>query len=172
MTTAKLVTTNNVTHALDYGYFTIAGGMADVDEPSLLGEAQERPPSTSDGSLALVLSPHQNNFAMSVVVERWSDRPQIDVDEWEQVSVESLRVDASSTLRLTSPTVDSATCEMAEGRFWVEISGRGFINYGWPGSTEPGDQWRLRFWPNTGPESHPRKLWLMPGFGTPWGDNG
>jgi hypothetical protein len=163
-----LTTAYGVTHVLDYGYFTITGGIGDADELSLLGDAQDDPPSTGNGNRVLVLSPHQNNFAMDVVVEQWSGRPPTDVDEWEQVSVEALEVDASSTLWITSPTLDSTTGAMPEGRYWVEISGRGFINYGWPGSTEPGDQWRLRFWPNTGPDLHPRKLWLMPGFGTLW----
>jgi hypothetical protein len=132
-----------------------------VDELALLGNAQDDRPSAGNGHQALVLSPHQNNLAMDVLVERWSGRPPTDVDAWEQVSVEPLEVDASSTVRLTSPTLACMTCEIPEGRYWVEISGRGSINYGWPGSTEPGDRWRLRFWPITGPDSHPRKLWVM-----------
>ena len=74
VTAVELVTSTRMTHALDYGYFTIAGGIGDVDELALLGEAQEEPPSAASGHHLLVLSPHQNNFAMHVVVERWSGR--------------------------------------------------------------------------------------------------
>jgi hypothetical protein len=35
----------------------------------------------------------------------------------------------------------------------VRITGRGFLNYGWPGSTTPGDEWRLQLWPGRGPDA-------------------
>jgi hypothetical protein len=50
-----------------------------------------------------VLCPHQNNFEMSLTVERWATEP----------------------------------------------PGRGFVARGWPGSTTPGDQWRIQLWPGT-----------------------
>lgn len=164
---ATLVTASSVVHALDYGQFTIAGGTAQTDELMLLGESQDRPPSASDGSTVLVLSPHQNNFAMNIAIELWSDRPPHDEDEWDQVSVERVAVGAQA-VRLGSPTLDDTACPMTPGDHWVEVSGRGFVNYGWPGSTEPRDAWRLRFWPASGPSEEVRKVWRMPGYGTPW----
>ncbi|MCS5497419.1 hypothetical protein NY547_09240 [Cnuibacter physcomitrellae] len=108
---------------------------------------------------------------MEVAVQLWSGEPLADSDDWEQVSVERLRVDTSSTVRLTSPTLPSTTCAVPQGEYWVEVSGRGFTNYGWPGSTEPGDRWRLRFWPGEAQGSRPSKLWSMPGYGTPWDEH-
>lgn len=167
MNCAKLLTTHTLVHALDYGHFTITGSDSDYDELTLLDDAQSKPPSASDGGAILVLSPHQNNFAMQVTVELWSDHPPSDSDGWEQVSVEPLRVDTSATIALTSPTLESTTCRIPEGNYWVEVSGRGFVNYGWPGSTTPGDQWRLRLWPHTDTNIDSRKLWIMPEHGTP-----
>lgn len=162
MSPGEPLTSFTVTMAMDYGYFTITGADDDSDELALLDEAQEAPPSAGDGSVVVVLSPHQNNFAMEVAVELWSNRPPSDLDDWEQVSVEPLLVAGSSTIRLDSPTLPSTECPVAEGSYWVEVSGRGFVHHGWPGSTEPGDRWRLRLWPNTGPASHPRKEWAAP----------
>ena len=33
---------------------------------------------------------------------------------------------------------------------------------GWPGSTTPGDSWRIRLWPDTGENLQPPKLWPGP----------
>ena len=38
--------------------------------------------------------------------------------------------------------------DVPPGNYQVRIVGRGFINYGWPGSTTPGDTWRIQFWPS------------------------
>ncbi|WP_378143874.1 hypothetical protein ACFJGV_10555 [Cnuibacter sp. UC19_7] len=167
MSDAELLSARAVTHAMDYGYFTIAGGEGDSDELALLDQAQDSPPSASDGSMLVVLSPHQNNFAMEVEVQLWSAPPASDPDAWEQVSVESLQVGTSSTVSLGSPTLPSTESPIPEGRYWVEVSGRGFVAEGWPGSTEPGDRWRLRLWPHDGDlgadnPSHPRKEWAAP----------
>lgn len=164
MSAAQPLSTTTVTLAMDFGQFTLTSGMPDSDELALLEDALATPPSAGDGQTVLVTSPHQNNFAMAIAIERWAKRPQIDPDGWDQVSVETIALTAS-TVRLESPTMTGTTFELAEGSYWVEISGRGFVNYGWPGSTTPGDTWRLRFWPNTGPTDHTRKLWNMPGFG-------
>lgn len=153
--------------ALDYGQFTITGGFA-IDDIALLADAFRRPPSASDGRSVLVLSPHQNNFAMPVAIERWSDRPPHDESAWQQVSVERLSVGATATVRLGSPTLEDTGCAIPAGDYWVEVSGRGFVNYGWPGSTEPGDEWRLRLWPVTERPGEVRTLWQMPGHGCAW----
>jgi len=51
----------------------------------------------------------------------------------------------------------------AAGRYAVRITGRGFVNHGWPGSTTPGDHWRLQLWPTPDP-IRPRRLraWTKP----------
>ena len=169
MSEAELVTAESVLHAMDYGQFTITGADPVADELALLPEAQDHAPSAGDGRSILVLSPHQNNFAMNVAVELWSDRPPRDDAAWQQVSVERLTVGADGTARLGSPTMEDTPFSMQAGSYWLEISGRGFVNYGWPGSTEPGDEWRLRFWPAALPADDVRKVWQMPGYGTSWG---
>ncbi|WP_235282418.1 hypothetical protein [Microbacterium sp. SA39] len=162
-----LLTSETVLHALDYGQFTITGG-ALMDDIALLADALRCPPTASDGRSVLVLSPHQNDFAMTVSIERWSDRPTHDESGWDQISVERLSVGATATVRLGSPTLEDTECTVPAGDYWVEVSGRGFVNYGWPGSTEPGDEWRLRLWPVTARTEEVRTLWQMPGHGCPW----
>lgn len=164
---AELVTRDVVISAMDYGQFTLGGGF-EVDDLALLAAVQHHPPSASDGHSVLVLSPHQNNFAMEVTVELWSDRPPRDETAWDQVSVEPLTVGPTAVLRLASPTLADTLCPTPSGAYRVEISARGFVNYGWPGSTEPGDEWRLRLWPSSSSSGVLRQLWKMPGYGTPW----
>lgn len=164
---AQLLATDLVIHAMDYGQFTISGGH-DADELRLLAAVARHPPSAGDGRTILVSSPHQNNFAMRVTVERWSDRPPRDDEAWDQVSEEMLAVEDAGIVRLASPTLDDTLFSVPPGDYRVEISARGFVNYGWPGSTEPGDEWRLRLWPATSASGNVRVLWWMPGYGTPW----
>ncbi len=133
---------------MDYGQFSVGGVAGAIDEGDLLRSAFARPPSASDGQLVVVTSPHQNNFAMLIDVEVWSARPDPDWDHWEQASVEDLDVDEHGAVIITSPTSDVEWCEVAPGPYLVEVCGRGFVTYGWPGSTKPGDRWRLRFWPD------------------------
>ena len=38
------------------------------------------------------------------------------------------------------------------GHIWSRLQAAVFVNYGWPGSTEPGDVWRVRMWPAGGDE--------------------
>ncbi|MFE5708597.1 hypothetical protein [Rhodococcus koreensis] len=49
-------------------------------------------------------------------------------------------------LVLSSPTTDPVKVAVPAGRYTVEVSGRGFVTYGWPGSTRPGDVSRIRLW--------------------------
>lgn len=168
MNEAELQMSGTVVHALDYGQFTISGGSA-MDDIGLLAEAFRQPPSVSDGRSVLVLSPHQNNFAMNVSIELWSDRPPHDEPAWDQVSVERMSVGATGAVRLGSPTLDDTNWPIPSGDYWIEVSGRGFVNYGWPGSTEPGDVWRLRLWPVSARQEEVRTLWQMPGYGCYWG---
>ena len=152
---------------MDYGQFTLWGGNEVPDDTlGLLEQAFATPPSVSDGHMVLVLSPHQNNFAMPITIEHLRSEPASDADSWEQVSVERLAVNAAGEMWLESPTLDAVSVATEPGDYWVEISGRGFVNYGWPGSTESGDEWRLRLWPATGHAPQLRQQWDMPGFGT------
>ncbi|MFI9634300.1 hypothetical protein ACIHAX_16590 [Nocardia sp. NPDC051929] len=153
---------------MDYGQFRIDGGVeSPVEELELLDRALAAHPFASDGLAVVVLSPHQNNFHMPVTVQVWDERPPGDHAEWQQVCETRLRVGPEGTLCLSSPTDGAVDCPVPEGQYLIEISGRGFVNYGWPGSTEPGDVWRIRLWPDDGSEPLPAMQWNMPGYGVP-----
>jgi hypothetical protein len=162
------VSETQVTVAMDYGQFCLDGGLGDPDvELALLERAQADQPSAGNGAMLLVLCPHQNNFQMSVTVQVWPSRPPADRDQWQQVSEGRLEIDPRGVLTLSSPTTDPVDVTVPAGRYTVEVSGRGFINYGWPGSTTPGDVWRIRMWPYDGITKSPAQMWDMPGFGVP-----
>lgn len=115
----------------------------------------------------MVLSPHQNNVEMPIAVQVWDGRPPADRDEWQQVCEERLRISEAGQLMIASPTMPESFCEVPEGDYLIEVSGRGFVNYGWPGTTAPGDVWRIRLWPNDGAALQPAQMWDMPGYGIP-----
>lgn len=141
-------TTERRTVALDYGQFTLVGGAFEDgwDSSPLLEQAGEAPVA-GDGQLLLVLSPHQNSFELDLTVEVWGTEPPTDSDDWEQVVRGWLDVE-DDRLRYESPTMEIEAFDVPSGRYAVEASGRGFVAYGWPGSTTPGDVWRVRLWPS------------------------
>ena len=153
---------------MDYGQFCLDGGLGDIDtEIELLEQAQAAQPSAGDGTMVVVLCPHQNNFEMSVEVQVFDRRPAADRSEWQQVSEHRLAVDGSGMLSLSSPTTEPVTLAVPAGQYVVEVSGRGFVDYGRPGSTTPGDVWRLRLWPDDDSVLEPAQPWEMPGYGVP-----
>ncbi|WP_067479483.1 hypothetical protein [Nocardia amamiensis] len=165
---ARPVSEETVELFMDYGQFCIDGGLGDPDsEPDLLDRALAAQPYASDGLAMVVLNPHQNNFRMPVTVQVWGARPPGDRDQWQQVCEARLRVSPEGFLSLSSPTDGAVDCEVPEGDYLIEVSGRGFVNYGWPGSTEPGDVWRIRLWPDDGSEPLLAMQWNMPGYGVP-----
>jgi hypothetical protein len=167
MTFLRRLSHQSVVLQMDYGQFTIAGSAAGDDDVDLLHHAFASPPSGGTGTMVLVLNPHQSNLAMHVDIETWSSRPEADRDYWQQVSEDPLLVDAAGTLVLGSPTLDSVSLAVEPGDYLLEVSGRGFVNYGWPGSTAPGDMWRLRLWPAAGDAVLLPQRWRMPGSGVP-----
>jgi hypothetical protein len=141
-------TTDRRTVALDYGQFTLIGGeLEDGWDSSPLLEQAVDVPVAGDGQLLLVLSPHQNSFELDLTVEVWDVEPPTDADDWQQVVRGWLEVERDR-LRFESPTMDIEEFDVPTGRYAVEVSGRGFVTYGWPGSTTPGDVWRVRLWPS------------------------
>ena len=149
--------------AVDGAQFLVRGSEPEDNfDDVLLSRATQAPPSHSDTVSMLVLTPHQNNFDTAVDVEVWGQRPEDDRVQWQQVSEGPLTVDSNEVLHIDSPMSNPATCPVPAGRYIVEVSGRGFITYGWPGSTEPGDVWRLRLWPDDGTQLRAPKLWNKP----------
>lgn len=138
--------------ALDYGQFTLCGGPGcTADYMELLDEALGGPDIAACGHdhVVLVCSPHQNNFHMPLRIEVWDNRPPDDHDEWEEEFESSLTIEGG-VLRYDSPTLESAYCDIPDDHYGVLVCGRGFVNRGWPGSTTPGDSWRVRLWPAPG----------------------
>ncbi|MFD4182792.1 hypothetical protein [Rhodococcus sp. NPDC058514] len=168
MNSARPISEQAVVLAMDYGQFSISGGLGDFeDELELVEQAQAAQPCAGNGNALVVLSPHQNNFEMPIAVQVWDGRPPADRDEWQQVCVGRLRVSEAGQMMIASPTTGEVICAVPEGDYLIEVSGRGFVNYGWPGTTTPGDVWRIRLWPNDGTEPAPAQMWDMPGYGTP-----
>jgi hypothetical protein len=134
--------------ALDYGQFGLCGNPSPLADPiGLLERATAGSGIASDDYGLLVCSPHQNNFRMPLAVELCRDEPVADSDDWEEV-FESVLTVRGGELRYDSPTMEGATCRIPDGRYAVRISGRGFLNRGWPGSTTPPDEWRVQLWPS------------------------
>ena len=153
------------TEAMDYGYFELRGGPSEHDlDPLPLLDAADGHDVASDGRTVLVLSPHQNNFELELTVEVWDAQPPEDLDAWEQVVVASLEV-TDGRLDFAAPTLPGSRYDIASGRYVLTVSGRGFVARGWPGSTTPGDVWRVRLWPaasgSTGPAVR-LKGWAAP----------
>lgn len=147
-----MVTQPDIAHdlvvAMDYGQFLLTGGSLALSDPmALLRAAQEGDGIAADGRAVLVLSPYQNNFAMGLRVEVWIDRPPDDLDEWQEAFEATLSVDPSGQLIYDSPTLSTVELSVPSGRYEALVTGRGIVAHGWPGSTQPGDSWRLRLWP-------------------------
>ena len=83
-------------------------------------------------------------------MEQWDGPAPDDVVEWEEGYVTGLTVDEHG-LMYQSPTMDGYLLDLPAGTGQARITGRGFVNRGWPGTTTPGDVWRLQVWPAEAP---------------------
>jgi hypothetical protein len=152
--------------AMWYGQFVIRGGRADgVPDDVLFDRAAAGEGVAGDGQSVLVLSPHQANVAMPIRVEVLTARPAGDLADWQLGYEAALTVDPEGLLLLNSPTSAQLRCTVPPDRYRLEVAGRGFVAYGWPGSTNPGDHWRIRLWPSMdGVEPRRVKEWTEPPF--------
>lgn len=98
---------------------------------------------------------------MRLCVEVWSAEPPNDLDAWQEAFEAALMV-GHGELMYQSPTVDWQTITVPPDNDAVRITGRGFVARGWPGSTTPGDQWRIRLWPSATTVA-PRRRRAWPG---------
>lgn len=154
---ANLVHRQNLVVALDYGQFYLHTRDNDPDlAVTLLEQAQGAAGIAQADGLLVVESPHQNNFEMPLGVEIWDARPADDLAEWEE-AFEAHLVVGEAGLTYESPTMDLTEIEVSADSYHALITGRGFVSRGWPGSTEPGDQWRIRLWPSD-TQLTPRRL--------------
>jgi hypothetical protein len=156
----------DLTVRLDYGQFHLVGDRQSDPDPTLrlIEEAihGQGLAGTEGNEFVVVLSPHQNNFAMPLRVEVWPSEPPDDLDNWQEAFLTGLLVGPAG-LDYESPTMEGATVPVPPGRYAARIAGRGFVNRGWPGSTTPGDEWRVQLWPAAVP-IRPRRLrrWANP----------
>jgi hypothetical protein len=144
------------TVAVDYGQFYLIGQHVPHESGEALVQLLETAikgvgiASSEGNEVVVVLSPHQNNFAMRLRIELWATQPPDDLDDWQEAFVTGLVV-GEGGLAYESPTLAYETIPVPPGRYAAWITGRGFVNRGWPGSTTPGDAWRVRLWPASGP---------------------
>ena len=88
-------------------------------------------------------------------------RPVDDLGEWDEVFSTGMVIDAG--LGYQSPVDHDVTFDVPPGCYALLICGRGFVNRGWPGSTTPGDRWRIQLWPAVEPPPPARiKRWQQP----------
>ncbi|WP_394840711.1 hypothetical protein LZC95_27010 [Pendulispora brunnea] len=150
--------------ALDYGQFYLKTGYTEgEDDLAVLDRAINGDGIAQGKNILIVLSPHQNNFKMPLRIERWSSEPPTDLEQWQEAFEASLKIDDFG-LYYESPTLEGKVLETPPpGMYAVRIAGRGFVAHGWPGSTTPGDQWRIQLWPtkNLGPPKRVR-AWSDP----------
>lgn len=148
---------------MDYGQFYLFGGArmlppgadtpsveeADDEWQQVLDSAYASQTIAGDGYNLVVISPHQNNFDMHITVEVWEESQPQDLDAWQYVVYGDLEIGEKGELTFESPTMPpTPAVQVAPGNYRAEISGRGFVSPGWPGSTTPGDAWRVRLWPD------------------------
>jgi hypothetical protein len=147
----ELLSSREFVVALDYGHFYLVGrrsrsSSAD-DVAAVVAEARQSDGVAQADGIVVVNSPHQNNFEMNLTVERWDSKPLADWSEWQIGFEASLRV-RSSGLWYESPTWEPVDLIVPPDSYRLRIVGRGFVAPGWPGSTEPGDSWRVQLWPS------------------------
>lgn len=171
MAGSLLLSAQNFVASLDYGQFYLNTYLDPEDDPDDevpdIGELVDM--AIDAGGIAqapgtlVILSPHQANSEMPLRVEIWDAPPPDDAAEWPEAFEAHLDVDHHG-LSYDSPTMGSFSLGVPPGAYHALIAGQGFIAHGWTGSATPGDRWRIRLWPSSGPEV-PRRLrvWRAPG---------
>lgn len=142
------------TVTLDYSQFYLydrCDVSAEEDDISALVEQAIAGDGIARGlGTVVVMSPHQNNFEMPLTVEQWDGPPPDDLTGWQEGYLTWLTVDEHGLI-YQSPTMDAYVLDLPPGTWQARITGRGFVNRGWPGTTTPGDEWRIQAWPATAP---------------------
>jgi hypothetical protein len=133
---------------LDHGQFYLLTGDPDF---GLIEEALGADGIAQSDGMLVVLSPHQNNFSMRLRVEVWTGAPPNDLEAWPEASIVHLDV-GEAGLIYTTTTWEEIELGVAPGSYRALITGRGFLAHGWPGSTHPGDEWRIQLWNAAGPD--------------------
>ena len=150
---------------LDYGQFSLYGSFGrSGDYIGYLKDALAGERIAGGAHGLVVCSPHQNNFEMPFRVELWDRKPPEDEADWEEIFLRALVVDDGG-LSYQSPTMNETVFDVPVGNHAVLICGRGFVYHGWPGTTRPGDVWRVQMWPSANrpvPVPSRIKAWQQP----------
>jgi hypothetical protein len=171
MVVARLLYAEDLVVGLDYGHFylrTYREEDMDLDDDpeitEIIGWANDNDGIAQTPRTVVVISPHQNNFAMPLRLEAWSGPPPDDTADWPEAFEVHLDIGNWGDLSYDSPPEHNMELNVVPGAYHALITGRGFVQRGWPGSTTPGDSWRIRVWPSDGPQA-PRRLsaWHAPG---------
>ncbi len=151
---AHLIDAHDVVVAMDYGQFDLWTDYwsDDLNTEALLQQAIKGDHIAQERHCLVITCPHQNNFEMALRLERWSGPAENDLQDWQEAYEAHLSVNEYG-LYYQSPTLEGTPLPVPSGEYHALITGRGFITRGWPGSTAPGDEWRIRLWPSTGPAS-------------------
>jgi hypothetical protein len=154
-----LLESRSLTVKMDYGQFHLVSGFPSPKDVS--GEEQEDADNIVDRTIdegneigqsvygLCVLCPHQNNFAMVLLVERWDAEPPDDLADWQEAFDAVLPVRETGLYYQPVVANEQWDLHVPAGTYAVRIAGRGFVARGWPGTTTPGDEWRIQLWPGT-----------------------
>lgn len=148
---------------MDYGqiYFLGGGGTFEGEWNEFVDQAIADGLVTSDGHNLVVLSPHQNNFGMQIIVELWNSRPEDDDIDWQLVVHETITINDDQTLTIDSaPGGHAHHIAIPAGSYRIDIAGSGFTTAGDPGTNSPKDHWRVRLWPSADQETPANKKWI------------
>ncbi len=151
--------------AYDNGYFCMLAGphtarRSDLEAAIALVRSTALRLVQGPGYL-IMLSPHQINVSTTVTVETWDEPAPEDTCDWQEVCEASIELDGRG-IEFYSPPAVARLPAPPPGRYTVRVAGRGFHAQGWPGTTTPGDTWRLQFWPAAA-AAPPRRIATWPG---------
>jgi hypothetical protein len=120
-----LLESRSLTVTMDYGQFHLVSGFPSPNDVS--GEEQERSASASTASACC---------ARTRTTSRWR-------------CSSSGGTPSRPTTSRYQPVVANEQWDLhvPAGTYAVRITGRGFVARGWPGTTTPGDEWRIQLWP-------------------------
>lgn len=159
----NLASRTDISLMMDYGqiYFLGGGGTFEGEWHEFVDQAIADGLVTSDGHNLVVLSPHQNNFDLQMTVELWTSPPAADDDDWQIVVHETIKISDDQTLTIDSaPGGHAQRVAIPTGSYRIDIAASGFKTAGSPGSTTPGDRWRVRLWPSDDSETPANKRWI------------
>ena len=136
-------------------------GIEPTARDNLVEKAHDADGIATDGNEIVILSPHQHNFNMQLTVELWENKPEDDLELWQEAFAANIVI-VEDTFIYSSVTYDEEReFEIPSGYYNLLIAGRDFVGCGWAESTCPGDKWRVQLWSTQEPAKCRRlKKWM------------